>query len=288
MKLKYLALAVTAVLTLNGCKVIDKIKDKVEGIVDEETDNAINDFSDNIDNDLQNAIDDLSGALSDGSLDRKILFSPSRRMLMTFSENTGMNFKGDQDPVQTEGFAYAISENILTVIPTNEGNTETIALALQQDNQYRATYSNNSAEDMYQAKSFPLSDLAGQILSYSYENEDCSKATLKFSDDGTTGEYDEKCISGGITTTTAPITGTVSVHPSLDDVIVMEYYIDGVFESGSWALYSGSIAEGGIFATLTKDSSDTAIDIGAEDFTNVPCHLPEEWHADMNGCMTLN
>lgn len=282
MKMKYIALAITAALSLNGCKVIDKIKDKIDGVIEEETNDLINDFN----NDIQDTIDgvtDVVNGLAIGDLNRQTLISLEERVLITFADSTGTHYESKAGNIDVSDFSYSISNNILTLVDTNNGSIENLAITNTIEDQITLlTIDTGETETMYQPSPLSLADLEGKTLSFNNEGESDCMSTIKFSNGS--AEYAEKCDSEELFTDPVGI----SMHPLLDNTVVFSFTEDGESVTEDVTLIRGSLMDAGTFVSIYRDSAGNATEFSVEGFTNIPCHLPEEWHAEMNHCMVMS
>jgi len=269
MKLKTLALAITASFALSGCFV----------------DDIIDDIKNDIDDGIENVENELNEFLTSDDLNRQAVVRPSAHEIYTYTESTGIVYSNTTTQ-KAANFSYSILENILS-IAYDDGTTTIFTLTQDLDNLYTATETNadgsTTVTKAYTALPLVLADLNGKTIAFTDDGDGC-KSTVKFSADTDTAEYAEMC---GTTTTTSHI--DLSTEASLDNVINLTTPDEnGELTTNNMMLYKGSLSDAGSLAFIFKDALGNPQEVSIDDFTAAQCHLPLEWHAEMNHCMDFN
>jgi len=261
MKLKTLALATTASFALSGCF----IDDIIDGIKDD-PENYFNEF------------------LTSDDLNRQAFVAADIHEIYTYTESTGTVYFNSDGQKQAE-FSFSLLDNTLNIDFTDKSIIASIDQV--ENNHYVATESNadGSAEitHLYQALPLALADLNGKTIAFADDGDGC-KSTVKFFEDTDTAEYAEMC---GTKTTTSHI--DLSIEASLDNVINLTSPDEnGELTTNNMMLYKGSLSDAGSLAFIFKDALGNPQEVSIDDFTAAQCHLPLEWHAEMNHCMDFN
>jgi len=252
MKLKTLALAITASFALSGC-FVDDIIDDIKGDIEGDVGNEFDDIKGDVEDDLENATEQLTNLtdiLSNTStLNRQVLVAPDSHRIYAFTdESTGINYSNT-----ATDFTYSLANSALDLLGLDNNSIDI------------------ETTGVYKALPFVVTDLDDKIYAFEADENGC-KSTVKFT--GNTGERAEMC--DGVTTTG---TFTVSQSSALDNVLDLTLS-DG--ESLNVALYKE-----GSLAFINNDVNGNFSDVSFNDFTIAPCHLPEEWHAEMDHCMVM-
>jgi len=270
MKLKTLALAITASFALSGCFV----------------DDIIDDIKNDIDDGIENVENELNEFLTSDDLNRQAVVRPSAHEIYTYTESTGIVYSNTTTQ-KAANFSYSILENILS-IAYDDGTTTIFTLTQDLDNLYTATETNadgsTTVTKAYTALPLVLADLNGKTIAFTDDGDGC-KSTVKFSADTDTAEYAEMC---GTTTTTSHI--DLSTEASLDNVINLTTPDEnGELTTNNMMLYKGSLSDAGSLAFIFKDALGNPQEVSIDEFTISQCHLPETLHEmanpDDNHCM---
>jgi len=198
MKLKTLALAITASFALSGCFIDDIIDDIKDGAGDD-LENATEQFT--------NLTDILSNTTT---LNRQVLISPANKTIYTFSsESTGTSYS-----TAAAEFTYSLSDITLDLLDL-ESNPITI-----------------DPVDLYTTLPFVVTDLDGKIYSLGIDEDDC-KSTVKFT--GNTAEHAIMC--NGMTTASAITISENSSLDNILDFTMPDGAINNMalYEEGSLA-----------------------------------------------------
>ena len=162
MKLKTLALAITASFALSGCFIDDIIDDIKDGAGDG-LENATEQFT--------NLTDILSNTTT---LNRQVLVAPDSHRIYAFTdESTGINYSNT-----ATDFTYSLANSALDLLGLDNNSIDI------------------ETTGVYKALPFVVTDLDDKIYAFEADENGC-KSTVKFT--GNTGERAEMC--DGVTTT---------------------------------------------------------------------------------------